>query len=72
MKAYLKLCVRTADLPEAPVRSSKRKCLMCGNTVWSDPKADIPILGVPLHICEHCLPAVLENHLSDLDEVEHT
>lgn len=67
--AYLKLCVRVADLPDGPVVPSvKRRCIACGHWVWSDPRADLPQHGTAIHVCEHCLPAVIENHLAESDE----
>lgn len=65
--AYLKLCVRVADLPVPTLPSVKRRCIVCGNWVWNDPRADLPQLGTALHICEHCIPTVIENHLAEGD-----
>lgn len=66
--AYVKLCVRVADLAEPVVPSVKRRCLLCGNWVWDDPIANIPELGTALHVCEHCIPELIERHLSEGDE----
>ena len=62
----LRLCVRVADLATPVERSIVKTCKGCGEQVWYDPWASIPILGRELIICEECLAAAQLRMAADI------